>query len=74
MFSRNSPSGVDCPALIEKDDAVMAGIEKLPLLRCRAGARSAVQENDRNTLGVSRLFVVKGVDAVYLQAARIKWV
>lgn len=61
--------GLAGAALVEQDDAVGVRVEKAAVLRRQAGARAAVQEDDRNAVRVADLFPVDGVDVVDRQHA-----
>ena len=62
-----------CPALVVDDDSVGSRVEEPPMPGRRAGAGSAVQEDDGNPLRAARGFPVRGVHPVEPEhAARIR--
>src|SRR3546814_7249477 len=54
-FCRNLPQWRRAPgtALVEHDDAVVAGVEEASVIRPGAGAGAAVQEHHRASLGIA---------------------
>jgi hypothetical protein len=59
--------GTSAAALVEQDDAVTAGVEKLPVPRFAAGTGAAVQEHHGHTVRVAAFFDVNFVQLIGLQ-------
>src|SRR3546814_18718422 len=56
-----------CTALVEHDDAVVAGVEEASVIRPGAGAGTAVQEHHRASLGIAGDLPVHAVAPVQVE-------